>query len=91
MQDEEKRLANVMTRKEDDKKKEMGRITHLKVLYWCKHLGKHDVKSFWSIVNMWLCVVHACVNIQEKKKNAINNAQKQWEMFHVDTPGSENR
>ena len=32
-QDEEKRLANVISKKEDDKKKEMGRVTHLKVLY----------------------------------------------------------
>ncbi|CAB4017912.1 leucine-rich repeat-containing 49 isoform X2, partial [Paramuricea clavata] len=54
--EEEKRLANVIAKKEDDKKKEVGRITHLK----------------------------------EKKRIAINNAQKQWEIFHVGTPGSEN-
>jgi hypothetical protein len=29
--------------------------------------------------------------VQEKKRIAINNAQKQWEIFHVGTPGSENR
>ncbi|XP_028397143.1 leucine-rich repeat-containing protein 49-like isoform X2 [Dendronephthya gigantea] len=54
--EEEKRLANVISKKEDDRKKEQGRITHIK----------------------------------EKKRMAINNAQKQWEMFHVDSPGSVN-
>ena len=49
LQEEEKRLANVIAKKEDDKRKELGKITHLKVLrkaLFIRYLSCFNQKGF---------------------------------------------
>lgn len=70
-QEEEKRIASVMARKEEEKKKEISKLAVLKASYlWTT--GAQYI--------FYVCIYACVVSSQEKRRIAINNAQRQWEV-----------
>ncbi|XP_048583494.1 leucine-rich repeat-containing protein 49 isoform X2 [Nematostella vectensis] len=69
--EEERRIAMVMARKEEEKKKEVNKLAVLKsYIFLPHHLTKGEIK--------------------EKRRIAINNAQRQWELTQAKTSNRSN-